>query len=74
MKKLKFQGPSLNTGFPNLTIILNIYLMLPIMSCEKEQKIPKLLGIKNIFQLTLAETLNYLLFIENDITISLRSH
>ena len=44
------------------------------MSCEKEQKIPKLLGIKNIFQLTLAETLNYLLFIENDITISLQSH
>lgn len=45
--------------------------MLPIMSYEKERNVPKLVVIRNIFQLTLEETLDYLVFIRNDITISL---
>lgn len=41
------------------------------MSYEKERNVPKLVIIRNTYQLTLEETFDYLGSIKNDITISL---
>ena len=52
---LRSKGGVLASAFPNLAIIIRIFLTLPVTNCEGDRSFPTLARVKNNLRLTVTQ-------------------